>query len=375
MNNGILGVTSLRKPTTPIIFGLGLLGAVLTLGMMSAWSQNPPSQNVPPQPNPENEHLSDQPHPTPELSSSTKYEGAIVHDIQFHGIAGTNADMLRGLVLVKAGEPLDREALRESIRVLYSTGRFSSLRVEASPATGGGISLTFVATENYFNGAVDIQGLSLRTPPKAHQLIYAARLDLGELFAEDNLKVAMERMNKVMGDNGYHQSSITYDLRPNEDTRQMDMVFHVTPGDVARVGTVKIEGDAGISEDQVVQITRLRSGNKVRNADVTRALDRLRRHYQRNQHLEAQVSLTGREYQAASNTVDYVFEVEQGSRVVITAEGTNISNRDMRRLVPVYQENAVDDDLLNEGRRNLRNFMQTRGYFDVSVDVERRPVP
>ena len=206
MNNGILEVTSLRKATTPIIFGLGLLGAVLTLGLMSAWSQNPPSQNLPPQPNPENEHLSDQPHPTPELSNSTKYEGAIVHDIQFHGIAGTNPDMLRGLVLVKAGEPLDREALRESIRVLYSTGRFSSLHVEASPATGGGITLTFVATENYFNGAVDIQGLNLRTPPKAHQLMYAARLDLGELFAEDNLKVAMERMNKVMGDNGYHQS-------------------------------------------------------------------------------------------------------------------------------------------------------------------------
>ncbi|HEX8893315.1 MAG TPA: outer membrane protein assembly factor BamA [Terriglobales bacterium] len=365
----------MRKPTTPIIFGLGLLGAVLTLGMMSAWSQNPSSQNVPPQPNPENEHLSDQPHPTPELSSSTKYQGAIVHDIQFHGIAGTNPDMLRGLVLVKAGEPLDREALRESIRVLYSTGRFSSLHVEASPATGGGITLTFVATENYFNGDVNIQGLNPRTPPKAHQLVYAAKLDLGELFAEDNVKVAMERMNKVMGDNGYYESSITYDLKPHEDSRQMDMVFHVTPGDVARVGKVKIEGDAGISEDQVVRITRLKPGNRVKNASVTRALDRLRKHYQKNDHLEAQVSLTNRDYQSASNTVNYIFEVEQGAKVVITTEGAKIANRDMKRLVPVYQENAVDDDLLNEGRRNLRNFMQTKGYFDVTVDVERRPVP
>jgi outer membrane protein assembly complex protein YaeT len=365
----------LRKPTTLSIFGPGLLGVVLTLSLTSAWSQEPPGQNLPPEPNPQNETLKDQSHPTPELSSSTKYEGEIVHDIQFHGIAGTNPDMLRALVLVKAGEPLDREALRESIRVLYSTGRFSSLHVEASPATGGGITLTFVATENYFNGDVNIDGLNKKTPPKAHQLIYAAKLDLGELFTEDNVKVAMERMNKVMGDNGYYESSISYDLKPHEDSRQMDMLFHVTPGDVARVGAAKVEGDAGISQEQVVQITKLKPGNKVKSSNVARALDRLRKHYQKNEHLEAQVSLTDRDYQASSNTVNYVFEVEQGSKVVITTEGAKVANRELKKLVPVYQENAVDDDLLNEGRRNLRNYLQTEGYFDVTVDVERRPVP
>ena len=299
----------------------------------------------------------------------------MVLDIQFHGVAGTNPDMLRSLVLVKPGEPLDREALRESIRVLYSTGRFSSLHVEAAPAKEGGITLTFVATENYFNGDVNIDGLNPKTPPKAHQLVYAAKLDLGELFTEDNVTVAIERMNKVMGDNGYYESSMTYDLTPHEDSRQMDMLFHVAPGNVARVGTVKIEGDAGISQDQVTQITKLKPGSKVKNADVTRALDRLRKHYQKNQHLEAQVSLTDRDYQPNSNTVNYVFEVEQGAKVVITSEGTKIADREMKKLVPVYQENAVDDDLLNEGRRNLRNYLQTQGYFNVTVDVERRPVP
>ena len=39
----------------------------------------------------------------------------------------------------------------------------------------------------------------------------------------------------------------------------------------------------------------------------------------------------------------------------------------------MYQENSVDDDLLNEGRRNLRDYLQTKGYFDAAVDVERQP--
>ena len=118
--------------------------------------------------------------------------------------------------------------------------------MEAAPAQPGGITLTFVATENYFNGDVNVEGLNSKTPPKPHQLVNASKLDLGELFSEDNVQRAVERMNKVMGDNGYYQSAITYELKPHEDTRQMDMVFHVTPGDLARVGTVKIEGDTGI---------------------------------------------------------------------------------------------------------------------------------
>ena len=359
----------MRKPTTPFIIGIGLLGAALALGRPLAWAQN-----LPPVPIPDNETIETQTHPAPELNGAAKYVGETVRDIQFRGIAGTNFEMLRSLLLVKSGDPLDRDALRDSIKVLYSTGRFSSLHVEAASAQPNGITLTFVATENYFNGDVDVDGLNSKTLPKPHQLVNASKLDLGELFSEDNAKQAVERMTKVMGDNGYYQPAITYELKPHEDTRQMNMVFHVVPGELARVGAVKIGGDTGILAEQVQQITKLKPGAKVKNENLTRALERLRKHYQKNQHLEAQVSLTNRAYHADTNTLDYTFEVEQGSKVVITTEGAKVPNGQLKKLVPVYQENAVDDDLLNEGRRNLRNYLQTKGYFDATVEVERKPV-
>src|SRR5580765_7171410 len=39
----------------------------------------------------------------------------------------------------------------------------------------------------------------------------------------------------------------------------------------------------------------------------------------------------------------------------------------IKRYVPIYEEGAVDEDLLSEGRRNLRDYFQTKGYFDVKV--------
>ena len=309
------------------------------------------------------------------ISPLIKYQGRMVRDIEFRGISGTNPATLRQLLAQKPGEPLDRDKLRSSLETLYATGRFSGLEVEAEKVREHELSLVFVATENYFYGDINVDGTPRKTNPKAHQLIDASKLDLGYPYSREEVERAVERMQKVLADNGYHKSSITYDLKPNEQTRQMGVNFHVEPGPLARVGKVVIEGQAGIPPDKVHSLTKLKTGAVVKQENVTRALDRLRKNYQKNNHLEAQVSLTQRQYQAATNTVDYVFHVEEGPTVSIATEGAKISKGQLQKLVPVYQENSVDDDLLNEGRRNLRDYLQIKGYFDADVEVERHPVP
>ena len=43
--------------------------------------------------------------------------------------------------------------------------------------------------------------------------------------------------------------------------------------------------------------------------------------------------------------------------------------------MPIYEEGAVDDDLLNEGRRNIQNHLQTLGYFEATVSVSQHTAP
>jgi outer membrane protein insertion porin family len=40
----------------------------------------------------------------------------------------------------------------------------------------------------------------------------------------------------------------------------------------------------------------------------------------------------------------------------------------------VFQQHALDDDLLETGRRNLQEYFQSQGYYDVSVDYKVQPV-
>ncbi len=359
----------MTEPITPSFHKLASFFALLVLSAPLAWPQLSPLFTGQ---NPDPTAQSSLP---PALAELSKYEGVTVRAIQFRNIKGTNPEMMRQLVVQKVGEPLDREKIRASLRVLYATGRFSTLQVETEPSRQNGLTLVFVATENYFNGDVNVDGAPAKTNPKAHQLVESSKLDLGATFSQESVDRSVDRMLKVMADNGYYKAKITYDLNRHEDTRQININFHVTPGDLARVGEVTIEGDTGIPPDKVRSLTKLKTGDKVKQEHVTRALERLREKYQKNDHLEAQVSLIDRIYHPETNRLDYVFRAQEGPTVAIKADGAKISNRQLKKLVPVYQENAVDDDLLNEGRRNMRDYLQTKGYFDATVEVERQPSP
>jgi outer membrane protein assembly factor BamA len=42
----------------------------------------------------------------------------------------------------------------------------------------------------------------------------------------------------------------------------------------------------------------------------------------------------------------------------------------MKLLLPIYQEGTIDNDLLNEGTHNMKDFLLQEGYFDATVTVK-----
>src|SRR5208283_3708688 len=58
----------------------------------------------------------------------------------------------------------------------------------------------------------------------------------------------------------------------------------------------------------------------------------------------------------------------RGPVVKVVVEGAGIDSERMKHLIPIFEEGSVDDDLLNEGNRRLRDFFQQRGSLDVKVD-------
>lgn len=307
------------------------------------------------------------PETPPQFGTIAPYLGLAIDEIDFPGLPPEAVPSMQAATGLKIGEPLTRENLHAAMQALFATGRFSDIQAEVERAETAGVRVRFATTANFFVGIVTIQGVSAN--PSANQLASATRLQLGELYTPQKITHGLEGIQRMMQENGFHQSRATVSEQRDEQQHQINMTFHMIPGRRAVIGDITLQGDAGYSVDQIKAIGRLKSGDPVFANRITRALQRIRRRYQKQNRLLAQVEVANRTYQSDRNTVDYVFKVERGPVVQIAAEGFKLTQRLLKKLVPIYEEGAVDDDLLNEGRRNIQNHLQTLGYFDVAVSV------
>ena len=306
-------------------------------------------------------------------SSTNELLGKPIAEIKFAGNEAVSADPLTEYLTIRVGDKFEQAGVSSSIKSLFATGKFSNIVVEADQNPQG-VVLTFTLQGKYFVGAVYLDGRP-KGPPSLRQLLNATKLELGRPYNDVEMRRAIAQMTRVMEDNGYYRSQFTTTEKRHPDSRQVDIFFHVAAGPLARVGKVEVRGVPGFTPEEVQSITKIRPGVKVREADSTRALERLRSKYQKRERLEAQVALERQPYDEASNTVDFVFTAERGPTVNIEVEGAKLSRGKIKRYVPVYEENAADDDLLNEGTRNLRDYFQSQGYFDVKVGYTRKRDP
>src|SRR5215469_3279879 len=287
----------------------------------------------------------------PQLPSQTPgaaYEGKPVVAVQLQGVTGR--DHLLELLPQKAWTPLRRDDVRESIRVLYATGRFADIQAEVVPS-GDGVILTFRTSPNFFVGAVDVEGAPNR--PNSNQIVNASKFQLGELYSREKLERAIENIHQLMQENGFYRAGVTAESTSDPTTQQANILFHVSPGAQARVGQVTVSGTSNLGSAQLQRIARMNTGDRLTAARVSNSLQRLRKRFQKEQRVLAQVSIAEQTYRSDKNVVDFTFQVDPGPIVRITAQGFHISHGTMKKQVPVFEENAVDDDLLNEGKRNL----------------------
>jgi len=278
--------------------------------------------------------------PPSQLGAIAPYVGAPVTEIELPGVSAEEAAHLLAGTQLKLGEPLTREALHDAMQSLFATGRFADIQAEAEH-NAAGVRLRFVTVPNYFVGQVAAEGVSGN--PSTNQLVSSSRLQLGELYSQDKLERALANLRRLLEENGFHRAKVKVSELRHPEQNQIDLTFRVEAGPRAVVGQIVVEGDAGYSKEEIESIAKLHPGEGVVSTRLTHALQRLRARYQKQDRLLAQVQAAVSTYRPENNRVDYTFRVQRGPVIEIAAEGFRVSQRQLRKLVPIYEEGAVDD--------------------------------
>ncbi len=263
------------------------------------------------------------------------------------------------------GRPLDRDQVAESIRALYRTGDYADVRAVATPMDGG-VRIDFVVREQLYSNQVIIQGLM--SPPTEASAIAAVQLPLGEPYQAEAVNEGLERLRELLREEGLYAAQVAAKEVPHPQDHQMDVIINIQPGPRARIKEIQLKNGTEYPDVDILSRSKLKPRSALTAARVQRGTSRVRNFLVKKGHLNARAAVRRGTYDAKSNTIPLELEVTEGPLVRVAVAGAKFSSGQLKKLVPVYQEGAVDTDLLEEGKRNIRERLERNGYFDAEVE-------
>ncbi len=204
-------------------------------------------------------------------------------------------------------------------------------------------------------------------------------------YAPDLVSKASDSLHQFLISNGFFQSQVEADPQFDQAHRLVNVAFHIVLGKRAELGNLIIQGPSGAEIARLqhdVRSLRARAtresllpGKKYTRKRIDSAIALMKRDLAGQHYLASKIRVDHPDYHAGSNRADLVIDVQVGQIVNVRVTGAKLSplpflrNRQLKKLIPIFSEGTVDSDLVEEGRRNLIDFFQAKGYFDAKVSA------
>ena len=309
------------------------------------------------------------------------FEGRPIVEITFSPTQPLDPADLATAQPLKKGEPLRAADVARAIDGLFATGRFEDIAVEAEAAPAG-VHIIFVVKNTWFAGGISVAGKVSQSPNRG-QVTSAARFTLGEPFRDQDVTDGAASIQKLFQNNGLYEATVTPTVERDSQAQQAFVTFTVKEHKRAKYEMPVVQDDTPAGETKLSNDTILRATGwripivhwwrHVTNTHTRNGVRRLRAKYEDKDRLKAKVELTKLDYDAQRHRVQPHLTIDPGPKVTVKAVEAKVSKRLLKRYVPVFQERTVDNDLLVEGKRNLSDYFQGQGYYDVSVDFRVLP--
>src|SRR5229473_849086 len=316
------------------------------------------------------------------------YEGQTVSAVSLIANPYRDLEPFRSVVTQKPGEPYSEKKVEESAAALQKMGGFEKVKVNVLPEIQG-LRLNFVLEPAWYLGVTDFPGVG-------KYFSYTRLLQVVDLPDEDpydptRIPVAENALRDFLHRNGYFQSKVHVEPQIDDTHQLVNVSFVVEMGKQARIGSVNVEGPTEPQSSHLLRAARslrarltgalLKPGKPYTPERISAATALMRRALVSQRRLASSIQENPPQYHAESNRVDVSFKVEVGAVVTVQTTGAKLTvipflaGRQKKKLIPIYSEWAVDQDLVDEGQRNLIDYFQKKGFYDVKVSAkfERGP--
>ena len=273
---------------------------------------------------------------------------------------------LAPLLDTKIGRPLDVADVRRTLRSLAAMDRFDDITVRATEQRGGvalvyDVRLVRRVEGLAFSGEL---GLSSRQLRRALNERFAGPVSSARRAPEMAALLA-----DTLKQHGFLDARTTWRLEPRAGSGAT-LVFDVEAGPRFTVGHVSVTGDPPGGVAQLEQRLRIGAGRPWMETQARERAEKEVRRLRSKGHYQAHVDIvpTRRPGEAL---VDLAVDARPGPIVSLVFQGDPLPRSKQAELVPVAREGAVDEDLLEDSKRRVEQFLRSEGYWRAVADYRR----
>ncbi len=326
------------------------------------------------------QHPSQQPKTSPRTEEVLpSYEGQKVLSVELAGQPNLDTSALAPLLAQKAGQPFSQKKIDDSVAALKGLGRFQQVELELRPETEGVRVLFILHPADYFG--------IYRFPGATSRFSYARLLQVANYppqgaYTPVDVRNARDALETFFRRTGYFQAQVRPELQVDKQNGLVNVFFSTTMGKRAKFGNVEIEGATPQETEHLRSVLHsfmarlrgaaIRPGKTFKPGTLKKATQYLENALMKKDRLAAQVKLVGANYNPETNRADVLFHVTTGPVVHVKVQGAHLWSWTRRSLLPVYQQNGLNPELIQEGRQNLISHFQKKGYFEVKVETREQ---
>jgi outer membrane protein assembly factor BamA len=315
-------------------------------------------------------------------TTAVSYEGQRVSSVQVAGQPDGNRRKMQALIAQPVNAPYEQAKVDETAAALIKNGVAKDVDVQVTPSPEG-LHVVFVLKPAYYFGVF--------TFPKAEKtfsytrLLQAANYSKQEPFTQEKVEEAESSLLAFFHRAGFFTATVEPKLQTDQAHGVVNVEYVINLKRRAKFGNVII---AGVSEPQTKKLAAsLRSLRaRIKGAYIkpgkTYSLKRLnaattflQQQLGSQHYLAGRVKLVSTLYNPETNRTDIKYDVTEGPKIEIKLAGAHVWGRTQKKLIPMYQENAVDPDLVNEGAQDLTSYFQSKGYFGAKVQSQIQKQP
>jgi outer membrane protein assembly factor BamA len=309
------------------------------------------------------------------------YEGQTVSSVELAGQPDLNVDELASLVAQHNGEDFSVAKIDETVAALLRTNKFTDVQIDLRPEQDG-VRVVFILQPAIYFGLYEFPGAERFSYSR---LIQASNYVQQEPYSKIDIDKAQQSLLVFLQRNGYFQAEVDPIVQVDKVNGLANVSFKVKLNRLAKFGEIQIQGPTPDEGEHLksslhswrarLKLSAIKEGKSYSLKTLQNATAFLESQLQSENHLAATVKLMGANYNPETNRADILFDVQPGAIVHADVKGAHLWSWDRHKLLPVYQQNGLTPELIQEGRQNLLKKYREKGFFDVQVDAQTNERP